>query len=315
MKCTAPGDRVVVFGGSGFLGSHVADALSLAGYVVRIFDHVPSPHLRPDQEMMVGDLTNPGMVMAAVEGCRAIFNFAAIADIGQANRDPRHTATVNVMGAINTLEAARLLGIGRYIFASTVYVYSRHGGFYRASKQAVENFIETYHEQHALPFTILRYGTLYGRRAGPTNRIHQMIHQALTAGQIDYPGSGNALREFIHVHDAAALTVETLEQRFVNRHLIVTGQEKLCIRELARMLQEMLPGRISLNFQDGEPEGHYELTPYTFNPKLGHKLVPDDFVDLGQGLLDCILEQFDITDIQETLSIPTTTRHPRTIER
>jgi UDP-glucose 4-epimerase len=302
MRKIEPGSTVAVFGGSGFLGSHVADALSDAGYFVRIFDRTPSPYLRDDQQMIVGDLMDGAALADCLEGCSAVYNFAGIADIGHASRDPRKTAEINVLGNVRLLEAARCAGVLRYVFASTVYVYSRHGSFYRASKQAAERFIETYAENDGLPFTILRYGTLYGRRANSLNRIHTMIHQALNDGRIDYPGSGNALREFIHVTDAAALSVQILEPAYRNRHLLVTGQEKMCVRDVLRMIQEMLPQPIEIRFQDGEPEGHYELTPYAFNPTLGHKLVPSDFVDFGQGLLDCIAEQCSGPDVSSQMA-------------
>lgn len=296
------GDLVVVFGGSGFLGSHTADALSEAGFRVRIFDVHPSPYLRPGQEMVIGDIENAADVFGAVEGARVIYNLAAIADIATANQNPPLAARINVLGTINTLEAARCLGVARYVFSSTIYVYSAHGGFYRASKQAAERFIETYQQIHGLPFTILRYGTLYGRRAGKTNRIYSMISQALCTGVIDYPGSGNAVRDFIHVLDAAALSVRILDAAYANRHLIITGQEKLRVVDVARMIQEMMPTAIDLRFRDGEPEGHYELTPYSFNPALGHKLVPDDYVDLGQGLLDCLSEQYE--KLSQIIEVP-----------
>ena len=62
------------------------------------------------------------------------------------------------------------------------------------------------------------------------------------------------------------------------------------MKDVAAMIAEILPEKIALEFADGEPEGHYHLTPYTFAPRLGHKLVPSDYIDIGQGLLDCIQE-------------------------
>lgn len=114
----------VVFGASGFLGSHVADALSTAGYQVRLFDQSPSPYLKPDQEMIVGDIMDLDQVIAAAKGAAVVYNFAAIADIDEAHNKPIATATINVMGNMHVLEAARLAGVRRYIFASSVYVYS-----------------------------------------------------------------------------------------------------------------------------------------------------------------------------------------------
>ncbi|TDI77589.1 MAG: SDR family oxidoreductase, partial [Betaproteobacteria bacterium] len=152
----------IVFGASGFLGSHVAEALSAEGYRVRLFDRSPSPYQKHDQEMIVGDIMDLKEVIKATQSAAVVYNFAAIADIDEAHEKPLATAEVNILGNMHVLEAARLAGSRRFIFASTVYVYSESGSFYRASKQAAERFIETYHERYGLDYTILRYGSLYG---------------------------------------------------------------------------------------------------------------------------------------------------------
>ena len=152
------------------------------------------------------------------------------------------TAEINLVGTLQSIEAALSLGITRYLFASTVYVYSDLGGFYRASKQACEAFIEAYGQERGLDYTILRYGTLYGRRAGPTNRIHSMIASAVRSSRISYPGSGEALRDFIHVRDAARITVRTLDPAYIKRHLLITGQERMRVKDVALMIAEILPG-------------------------------------------------------------------------
>jgi UDP-glucose 4-epimerase len=290
MSAPAPGGRIIVIGGGGFLGSHVADALSEAGYRVTVVDRSPSRWLRPDQKMAIADIRDRSALTKAFQGGEAVINFAGIADIAEANADPLETAEINLVGTLNSIEAALAAGIKRYLFASTVYVYSDLGGFYRASKQSCEAFIETYGQERGLDYTILRYGTLYGRRAGPTNRIHSMIQSAVASARISYPGSGEALRDFIHVRDAARMTVRTLDADYINRHLLITGQERMRVKDVAAMIAEILPEKVALEFAEGEPEGHYHLTPYTFAPRLGHKLVPSDYIDIGQGLLDCIQE-------------------------
>src|SRR5262245_733515 len=92
--------KVLVCGGSGFLGSHVADALSDAGHAVRIFDAVRSPHLRPGQEIVIGDLMDQAAVTRAAAGCACVYNFAGIADIDDASNRPVDTASMNVVGNV-----------------------------------------------------------------------------------------------------------------------------------------------------------------------------------------------------------------------
>ena len=118
------------------MGSHVADQLSEAGYHVRIYDRVASPWARQDQEMIVGDLLDADLLNKAVAGAHAVYNFAALADLNQARDQPLKTVEINVLGNVRVLEACRLSGVKRFVYASTVYVYSREGGFYRCSKQA-----------------------------------------------------------------------------------------------------------------------------------------------------------------------------------
>lgn len=282
--------QVVVYGGSGFLGSHVADTLSDAGYRVRIFDRVPSPYVRPDQEMIVGDIMNLDQVIGASCDCKYVYNFAGIADINDAKNRPVDTASINVLGNVHALEGARIHQAERFVFASSLYVYSESGSFYRASKQAAERFVESYHERYGLPYTILRYGSLYGRRADERNGIYRLIRDALEKKEITYAGSKAAMREYIHVLDAAKLSVRILGEEYANRHFVLSGQERMSVENFMKMISEMIPGGVGLHFQGKVDDGHYVMTPYGFHPKVGHKLVSNDYVDLGQGLLDCMAE-------------------------
>ena len=216
-------ETVVVFGASGFLGSHVADALTDAGYRVRLFDRSPSPYLQSNQEMIIGDIMNLDQAIEAAKGASIVYNFAAIADIDEAHNKPIPTATINVLGNMHALEAARIAGARRFVFASSVYVYSESGSFYRASKQAAERFTETYHERYGLDYNILRYGSLYGRRSDKRNGIYRMLHEAVAHHSVTYKGSGEAMREYIHVEDAARMSVQILAPEFANWHMILIG--------------------------------------------------------------------------------------------
>lgn len=282
--------KVLVLGGSGFLGSHVCEALSDAGYAVRVFDLVPSPHLSEGQEMMVGDLLDLDAVCRAARGCAVVYNFAAIADIDEARAKPVEAARFNVMGNMHALEAARQAKAERFVLASSVYVYSRSGSFYRASKQSCEHFTEVYHEEYGLPCTIVRYGSLYGRRADDRNGIHRLLRSALADGVIRYHGTGEELREYIHVDDAARLSVEALEPGYANQPLILTGHHPMRVRDVVEMVREMLGGKVKVEFTNKPVSGHYNITPYAFQPKLGRKLVGRLYTDMGQGLLDCLSE-------------------------
>lgn len=285
---------VLVTGGSGFLGGYTAAALHDAGYSVRVFDATETKCPVNVESMIHGDITDQDAVIKAAEGCDYIYHLAGIADIEEARGRPVDTARVNVLGTLNALEAARINKVKRFIFASTVYVYSDRGSFYRVSKQACENYIETYEDVHDVPYTILRYGSLYGRRAGPTNGIHRLIKTALETGEIVYNGDENAMREYIHIADAAKLSVEVLDEKYKNRHMMLTGNERMRVTDIMRMIAEMLPNKPELKIGEKTLAGHYVMTPYSYSPKLGQKLVSNDHIELGQGLLDCIAEMSEL---------------------
>lgn len=281
---------VLVLGGSGFLGSHVADALSDAGYRVSILDRVASPWKRANQEMVVGDMLDTTLLDQAVAGCDAVYNFAAIADLDEALDKPVETVRVNIMGNVQVLEACRRHGVSRYVYASSVYVHSREGGFYRCSKQAAEHFVEEYQRTYGLDYTVLRYGSLYGPRSDHHNGLRRIVKRALETGKIRYEGSPEAMREYIHVEDAARASVAALDDEFRNQHVVLTGQEPMRVMDLLKMLAEILGMPQAVEFVETDHAGHYIRTPYAYQPKLGRKYVPPMHVDLGQGLLQLIGE-------------------------
>ena len=288
--------NVIVFGGSGFLGSHVADALSDAGNRVRIYDLMSSSHIKPTQEMIIGDIMDTVRVNEAIEGMDVVYNFAGIADIDEASCKPIETVKYNILGNTILLEAAVRVGVKRFVFASTVYVYSDSGSFYKCSKSACENYIETYQKQYGLAYTILRYGTLYGIRADMRNSICRLITQAMSEGKITYPGYGDEMREYINVVDAAQASVEILSDEFVNQHVIFTGHYPMRVKDLLTMIKEILKKDIVIEFispASEDPMDHYMITPYTFIPKVGKKYVRHYYTDMGQGLLLCMQEVYD----------------------
>jgi UDP-glucose 4-epimerase len=286
-------DKVVVIGGSGFLGSHLADALAEAGYAVSIFDVRQSPWLRQDQEMILGDIRDEEALRDCIAGARYVYHLAGIADIGEAARSPRVTVEHNIIGSTAVLQSCLQAKVERILFASTLYVYSQQGSFYRVSKQAVELLIEAYHERFGLEYTILRYGSLYGPRAQEWNGLKRYVTQAVRGGRIDYPGTGEERREYIYVIDAARLSMEALASDYANQRLTLTGTQILNSGELLRMIQEILGGKVEITFspEQRNPE-HYELTPYRFTPRVARKIVPNAFVDIGQGILDLVEEVY-----------------------
>ena len=284
--------QVLVIGGAVFLGSHVADELSRRGHKVKIFDVVPSPWVRGDQEMIVADINDQQALDRALQGVDYLYHFAGIADISASKIDPINTIQQNIMGLSRVIQAAASSEIKRFLFASTMYVYSDYGSFYRATKQASEILIETYSKEFNISYSFLRYGSLYGPRSQDWNGLRSYVAQAINNQHIKYDGTGNELREYIHVNDAARLSVDLLDQdAYANTAVNITGQEKYSIDNLLNLIFEILGKKVAINYREEEVNNlRYKITPYRYTPKFAKKLVPNEYIDLGQGVLELIEE-------------------------
>ncbi len=241
--------------------------------------------------MVIGDVLDAEKLNNTITGSEVVYNFAALADLNQALEQPLKTVNINILGNLNVLEACHTHGVKRFIYASTVYVHSREGGFYRCSKQASEAYVEEYQQTYGLDYTILRYGSLYGPRADETNGLYRVVKSALDHGTVSYEGDVDAMREYIHVEDAARASIDALNIEFINESVVLTGQEPMRVIDMLKMLAEILGlSADSVEFIEDKYAGHYVRTPYAYQPKLGRKYIPPIHVDLGQGLLQLINE-------------------------
>ena len=281
--------NVIVFGGSGFLGSHVCDKLTDAGYKVTIFDLKKSPYLKQGQKMLVGDIMDEDIVNHAVEGNEVLYNFSGIANIEENTKRPLDSVKVNIIGNSILLDAAYKNKIKRFVFASSTYVLSSSGMFYRSCKRACEDFIDDYNRMFGLDYTILRYGSLYGPRADERNSIYNYIKQALEVRRIVCSGFPDDIREYINVEDAAHSSIEILKPEYANQNIMLTGKESFRVKDLFKMIDEMIGG-VEVEYLNNNSLLHYSITPYSFSPKMGKKLVNNPYVDMGQGILHCMDE-------------------------
>ena len=281
-------NKVVVFGGAGFLGSHIADTLTKKGCQVTVFDINESKFLQQTQKMVVGDIMDTELLKKVISGNDYVYNFAGIADIDECNNNPLDTLKYNIIGNSNIVLAADGCGVKKFLFASSAYVYSDSGSYYRISKQTSESFIDTYCKNSTMDYVILRYGSLYGERSDRRNSIYKMLDDAISKGKIQYFGTGDEVREFINVKDAAELSVDALRSEFDNEILMLTGTKSMKYNELLEMISEMLNGKVDLEISPKKSNTHYKMTPYSFSPKLAKKLVNNPHIDLGQGILNLI---------------------------
>ena len=283
--------NILVIGGAGFIGSHTSDELTARGHKVKILDQVESLWLKDSQEMIIGDYLDKKLLNKSMQDIDIVYNFAGIADIGEASDLRQDTIKTNIIGASMAIEAMINNNVKRLVYSSSMYVYSDKGSFYRASKQAAEILIESYSEKFDIDYTILRYGSLYGSRSQNWNGIKKFIIEILNENKVNYSGSGEEVREYINVIDAAKLSVDVLNNDFINKAVIITGQQSLKVKDLFKIIFEILGKKENVIYEHNiQINDHYGSTPYRFSPKTAKKIVPYEFTDLGQGLLDLIEE-------------------------
>jgi len=248
--------RVLVTGGSGFIGSHVVDRLQARGLEPRIFDLVPSPHHRAgDVDTVLGDLCDPNAVRDALQGCDAVIHLAALADVDQVTKDPALADRVNVRGTQSLLDAARELEIGRFVYASTIWVYGDAAGpeavdedtplglpkhFYTATKIAGEMYTSAYTELYGLEHTILRFGIPYGPRSRPTAVVAAFTAKALAGQPLTIAGDGTQSRRFVYVEDLADGVAVSLDPVAANRVYNLVGRENTSVRSIARTVRDVV---------------------------------------------------------------------------
>jgi len=281
--------KVIIFGGSGFLGSHVADKLTDNGFEVTICDLQKSKYINKNQKFLECDILDLDEVKKAIKGSDIVYNFAALADLNIAIKKPLETIQINVLGNTNILEACKIYSIERFVYASTVYVYGTEGGFYRCSKKAAEEYIKEYSINYDLDYTILQYGSLYGPRSDMSNGLHRIVETAIKTGYLKYDGNPNSRRSYIHVDDAAQWSVDILTKDYINQSIILSGQEPMKVIDMLKTLSEImsLPEE-RIKFSSQIQHGHYIMTPYSFSKDIGKKYIPSTHIDLGQGLLQLI---------------------------
>lgn len=281
--------KILVTGGSGFLGSHIIDHLTLLGHQVVSFDKRKSQYSNGNSKEIIGDLSNRKILEEALNSIEVIYHLGASPDISFSETNPIETLQTNTIGTCNLIEAALKNKVKKIIFASTIYVNSDKGSFYRISKQACENIIFEYSRLYNLNYTILRFGTLWGPRSNENNAIYNFLKQAATTNKINVPGSGEELREYIHITDAAEIATTMLNKESDNLIYILTGHHQTKLKDLVETIKEISGKNIDINYL-GDSKSHYIRTPYNYIDNEGKKIVLNTYKDIGSGLLSLFTE-------------------------
>ena len=280
--------RAVVFGGAGFLGSHVAEELLKNGYQVTVFDKEKTPFIPKGATFIKGDILNARAVAKAVPPKSIVYNFAAIMSIKTCSEEPAAAITVNVLGNINVLEACVKAKCEKFVYASSLYVNSKQGSFYRISKHASEMIVEEYSRQYGLPYVILRYGSLYGPRADARNGVYRFIREGLRRGAVKHFGSIRDTRAFVHVRDSARASVEILKRNYANSIYLITGPQELRVIDVIASIGTLLKKRLKVEFMSSTL--NYGASPFSYEFRKGKVFSTKGFVKIQKALPSLIEE-------------------------
>lgn len=262
--------KVVVTGGSGFIGSHVVDALVDAGHTVTVIDHRVRPH-RDDVIFEDVDLLDLSSVIAATRGAEQIFHLAAVSNVNYAFKYPVYSTALNVMGTTNVLEAARINGGRRVHLASTVWVYNGApldveeasesspfylngaGHIYTSTKMACEMLCHNYGALYELPFTVLRYGIPYGPRMREELLIPIFLKKALKGEPLTISGDGSQYRKFVYVEDMARAHVLAVQEQAANQTYNLEGVQKVTVLEVAERIRGLVGEHVRIESTPARP--------------------------------------------------------------
>jgi UDP-glucose 4-epimerase len=217
----------LITGALGFIGSHLTDRLLVEGFRIIAIDNLSTGKTsnlsldslnHPNLDICKEDIRNLEAVIALASDCDLIFHHAAIASVPKSIETPCETTSVNYLGTLNLLEAARINSVKRFIFASSAAIYGSISGRpvsesttpfplspYGVDKLASEMLGYSYQHNFGLEFVALRYFNVYGSRQNPSSSYAGVISLFCNAfkekRQPLIYGDGSQSRDFVHVRD------------------------------------------------------------------------------------------------------------------
>ena len=268
--------RVLVTGGAGFIGSHVAEVLTRAGISVRVLDNLATgkienlAHLSGDLEFIEGDLTDMERLPELLADVSAVVHLAAMVSVPKSVQDPLGSHQINYMATLQLLEAMRVAGATRIVYASSAAVYpvenpNPHSETdypdpsspYGIDKLAGEFALNAYARLHGLRPTSLRFFNIYGERQDPTSAYSGVISifaDRVTAGKpITIYGDGEQSRDFVYVRDLAALIGRLVEDSEAPTLMNVGTGTSRTLNQLIETMQSITGKPAYVSYGDARP--------------------------------------------------------------
>ena len=228
--------KILITGGAGFIGSHVADLLIQEGHAVAIVDDLSNgkeENLHPQAifyPVSILDTKLPNIVRR--EKVEAVIHHAAQISVRDSVKDPIHDMEINIKGSLKLLESCRENKITRFIFASTGgALYGEQDYFpadekhatrplspYAIAKLSTEKYLSFYYNTHKIPYTSLRYANVYGPRQDPHGEagvVAIFVQKMLQEKQPIINGDGKQTRDFVYVGDVARANLLALTDDFI----------------------------------------------------------------------------------------------------
>jgi UDP-glucuronate 4-epimerase len=302
---------ILITGGAGFIGSHVAEALLARGETVVAIDnfndyydpaikHANARRLaqHPDFTMITGDIRDVAALNAlfADHGVRKVAHLAAMAGVRMSVQQPHLYMDVNLTGTLNLLEAAQQHGVNQFVFASTSSVYGkterlpfqeddsadRPLAAYPASKRAAELIGYSYHHLHQMHFTALRFFNVYGPAGRPDMMPMRVMHALLDGSEIPIFNGGDIHRDWTYIEDTVRGVVAALDRPLGYEIINLGVGAPISLREFIDVFEE-LSGR-TLNTKDVPTPPSDPPITYCDNTKARELLGFDPQVPVHDGL-------------------------------
>ncbi len=255
----------LVTGGAGFIGSHLVDALTATGKRVRVFDDFSTgraenlAHANPAPEVVRGSLTDPAAVARAVEGCRVVFHLGAMASVAKSLEDPLGCHAVCGTGTLHVLEAARVHGVRRVVYAASASAYGTASdpegqgeetplcalSPYAAAKLTGELYLQAFAASYGLETVRLRFFNVFGPRQradSPYSGVIAIFAGLLAAGRVPtVHGDGGQSRDFVYVADAVQAVAKAADAPGASGNVYNVGTGRcVSVVQLVRALNRVL---------------------------------------------------------------------------
>ncbi|BAN46394.1 NAD-dependent epimerase/dehydratase family protein [Metapseudomonas resinovorans] len=258
---------ILITGGAGFIGSHLADTLLARGHAVRVLDNLSTGKRanlalsNPRLEFIEGDVADAALVARVTAGCKAVVHLAAVASVQASVDDPVATHQSNLIGTLNVCEAMRQNGVKRVLFASSAAVYGQNGEGtaidedtpkapltpYAVDKLASEQYLDFYRRQHGLEPAVFRFFNIFGPRQDPSSPYSGVIsiftERALAGLPITVFGDGEQTRDFVYIADLVQVLVQALEAEWLEVGPVNLGLNRATsLNQLLAAIGEVLEG-------------------------------------------------------------------------